>query len=143
MQPRTLNALAYWAAAEAAEAVLEPPARLHAKHYPEGEAPEHVKESVIIGPPFTKAFGRYLDGDRPLTPIRRALRRMRSRDHIQSPEYRICHAIVEDGQPVEHVRSVLGCADHVLVRALVTLYDLTQIERSEREPLRKPVISVG
>lgn len=128
MRPRNVLEYALWAYGEAQAAILEPPDRLHAKHYPPGEDPGHKGHDAIIGPPFTKAFQRYLDGQRPAAPIRRALRRMHSRDRVQSPEYRICHAIVEAGQPADHVQTIMRCGDVVMLRALGLLYDLTQME---------------
>lgn len=51
-----------------------------------------------MGPPFSRGFERYIDGQRPMTPIRQALFAMRPPKRRPWPlRLRILWAIIEDG----------------------------------------------
>lgn len=158
MRPQTLRELWAWAYREGREAALPPPARLHARYpYPESDAdlPERLRDirrrlvqrlrpAAIVGPPFSRAFARYLDGGRAMTPIRRALldmvsRRPRSRTIGEHAAW----AAVEGGhEDPADVRAILGCSWRAFREeassALAYLWDKTQAEIA-LEPKRVPV----
>lgn len=133
-RPRSLEELALWALTQGAEAVLEPPTQLHVKHMPKGADPGHGIHGVIRGKPFAPAFLRYLDNQKPKTPIRRALAKMRTpgKKSPQSLEYRICFGLVESGHDLESMRVILRCSEQYLrasaARGLDVLWNLTQLE---------------
>lgn len=157
--PRTLFELWLWGHTEWLNSQLEPPDRLHAKHpYPERDKdiPESLSAirrrgtaktipNAIIGRPFTRAFIRYLDDVRPMTPARRALKSLYARsERAQTPEYRVCFAVVEAGHDLSSAIAIAGVNDEIAERALRFLWHKTQREVSIEEARRpKPVQPAG
>lgn len=150
---RTLEDLWQWAYLEGKEAALEAPDKIHAKHpYPEKDSDlpdtvldikrsevQNTRPAIIVGPPFTRAFVRYLDGARAMTPIRRALIDLKPKGR-PSLEFRILWAIVEGGHPtLDSVAAIERASAERLrpaaYRALSLLWDKTQRVRGD-EPKR-------
>jgi len=71
--------------------------------------------AAVVGPPFTRAFERYLDHGKALTYIRRAMLDMRPRKRQPwSLELRILWAIVENGEnDPELLRAKMRCSPAV------------------------------
>ena len=88
---------------------------------------------MIVGRPFTRRFERYLDGQKPMTPIRRALLELKPRKKEPwTLEIRILWAVVENGYAFpEDVRTMLRCSESVFeeaaMRALVHLQRKTEL----------------
>jgi hypothetical protein len=152
---RSLEELASWAYHAGQDSEVEPPLAIHAKFYPPDDQPARERDpktgerlhrphaEIIGGKPFTRAFVRYIDDDhRAMTPIRRALRRMKSpNERDLSMEFRICWAIVECGHLYANLSSVFRAGESYLRpaagRGLALLYELTQREKAN-EPQLKP-----
>ena len=148
--PRTLFELWMWGHDEWLNSQNEPPIQLHAKHpLPERDdlpktlfdfrrrKTQHPIRSLITGRPFNRAFIRYLDNVRPMTAARIALRSMRSRDRAQSPEYRLCLAVVEAGHGIDEAMAVAGVNERIAEDALRYLWAKTQHEVSIADARRK------
>lgn len=139
-KPKTLNDMAYWAQEEAQSSELQPPLRLHAHDYAKDDHPGRTRtlpgsNQIIVGPPYTEAFRKYLDGQKPNTPIRRALWKMRAAGRQpQSFEFRICFAIVEGGYGLGELEDLFRCSrtylDAAARRGLDLLYSLSELEKA-------------
>lgn len=141
MRPKTLDYLVWWARMESSESLMEPPSQLHVKHPPKNQAPLPAQQTVIVGPPYSQPFLRYLDGRRRNVPIRRALLKMRApgKRSPQSLEFRICWAIVDGGQTLLDIQAVFRMRRETLDayarRGLDLLWSLTQAQESPETPL--------
>jgi len=75
---------------------------------PAGFHQEESEYGTLGGPPFSASFVRYLEGRKPQTPIRTALRDMKSPNLRQWDGYIFCHAIVEGGyRSLDEIRAIL------------------------------------
>ena len=148
MRPRAFAELWDWAVAEAISSSLDAPDRLHARHpYPEKDSDlpqtpwaiarppvQRSKSAAIVGRPFTRAFIRYLDGGKAMTPIRRALIDMVATRHRQRTlGERIIWGLVEAGHYDQTMlRGIFGCSwatfRAAALPALAHLYEKTQRE---------------
>lgn len=147
---RTLDSLWKWAYEEWQKSQVEIPTQLHTR-YPTPERDDLPQtifafrrrrtqrpvRSLIVGRPFARPFLRYLDNQRPMTAARRALRGMRSRDRAQSPQYRMCFAVVEAGHGLEEAMAVSGVDRATAEQALRYLWAKTQHEVSIEDARRK------
>lgn len=125
-----------WLWHEGRLADLEAPQALHARHpTPEdrSELPlntwigrretQKARAGIIVGRPFTRQFERYLDGQRAMTPARRALFRLNPPKNARKPfEYRVVWAVFEGGHgSAEAVAALLRCEVAAVERAISLL----------------------
>lgn len=139
-----------WCWRRGRDAALEPPVRLHGA-YPTADDPKDrptsllslgerrgkPRSAVIVGRPFTRAFERYLDGQKPMTSVRAALMAMKPpKPRPMSLSVLIVWNIVENGySSPEMLRGVLGCREEVFVSAALMglrrlRFDTELIERA-------------
>ena len=104
---------------------------------PTGYTQEASDAGILGAPPFAPEFIKYLQGAKPMTPIRLALRDMRSPTGYQWDGYIVAHAIVEGGyRSLPEIRAILKLPrqelfDEMALAALELLY--TKAMEEERE----------
>lgn len=102
---------------------------------PDGFRQEESEYGILGGPPFSAQFVKYLQGQKPQTPIRTALRDMKSPNLRQWDGYIICHAIIEGGyRSLDEIRSILKSPRRdVFDEMALAALDLLHTKAMERE----------
>lgn len=116
-----LDKLIQWALNEHHAQKRQPPVRLHSAGNRDDD-PKTMDRDTARGLPHSKAFEKYLDGAPINTPARQAVSAMRSDSRSQSPEYRIAHALIVEG----NLAPVSRHPPEVVHRALATVRTLTE-----------------